>query len=216
MNIGDSEACKEFLAALHPFGEAYEYVTVKYLAGRKSEAASWGLLQAIIELRDAPALVDQPQFESRHLRAGIVSLTGAQVQPVALMKTVLSGRIPVDQESLVFSEQHGGGYQLQALRAQPSDNRRQCSAGLRLTGGSVQQVAEIYQLGWELLGADPPFESIPEIVRAYSLGEWQQYNSCVEIWMTPVLHFTGATHLKGEQAEIGIRLAKSLDSNRVT
>jgi Holliday junction resolvase len=211
------QATTDFFAAIQPFERAYCSATIRYLAGRKDIGGPWSLLQAQIALDGHMGEFRPRTFETAHLRVGVFRATGAEFQPAALVETLRSGIFPVEDGTVIFgARDDGGGYDLQVLKSYPDlATNRQNRIGLRLGGGWTQNVATIHELGWELMSADPPYESLQELATAFGLGPVQQQNAIVELWTTPVLHFVDESDVLDTRARATIWLAPALDPKQV-
>jgi hypothetical protein len=210
------QAYEDFQAAIASIQPAYSAVTIRYLAGRRTADGPWHLLQAHITLEPCLAPIAGRAFESARLRAGVFAATGAEFRPAPIIEALLRGEFPGEDGAAAFDARDGGAYDLYMMRSYPdvatnTENR----IGLRISGNWVQNAVPLNELGWELMGSEPPFESLQELADAFGLGPVQTQNATVELWTTPVLYFTEETQIRGTEAQIAIWLAPALDPNEV-
>jgi hypothetical protein len=211
-----AQANEEFEAAIAPLEKAYHAVTIRYLAGRHDPKGPWRLMQASILLESHRVEQAPRTFASPRLRAGFFTASGPDFRPAEVIATLLRGEFPTETDPIAFIPRDTGGYDLHLLRSYPDvATNTQNRMGLRVTGGWVQNAAPLHEVGWELLGAEPPFETLQELANAFGLGPVQQQSVTVEIWTNPVLHFTEETGVAGNEAQIAIWLAPALDPAQV-
>ena len=207
---------EDFLAAIGPTEKAYRAVTIGYLAGRRYSGGPWQLIQAHITLE--PQASERPlrKFESSRLRAGLFAASGPEYSPSALVAMLLRGEFPTEADSVGFQERDAGGYDLYMLRSYPDvATNTQNRMGLRIGGGWVQNAAPLNEVGWELLGADPPFETLQELADAFALGPVQQHSVTIELWTELAPEFCGLDRHRRNQATLVLRLAPALESENV-
>lgn len=211
------EAHEEFQAAIASVERAYRTVTVRYLAGRHEPNGAWRLMHAHVTLEPHARHVPTRRYRSPRLRAGAFVATGETCAPVALVAMLLRGEFPTEDDPIAFMARDTGGYDVHVLRSYPDvATSTQNRIGLRITGGWVQNAAPVHDVGWELLGAEPPFETLQELANAFDLGPMQQqHNIVVEMWTEPVVHFAEETGIAGCEAQVAIRLAPALERDHV-
>jgi hypothetical protein len=157
------------------------------------------------------------QFQSENVRAGHFKLSDIGKTFQEVIKELSKGSLDTPHGTLVFPQElpsHRTSFtplHPSALQAQSRLNV------LKITGEPQLLTAGSSVLDWELRSSPVPFDSIQELLSEYRLGGLFTDSITVEVIATAVMGFDGdVCQITEDQAHIAIRLADTLDTNKVS
>jgi hypothetical protein len=204
-----------FFEAIAPWESGYGNNSFTYLAVRRAD--DFVLVQGMLWLNSSLSKIPFTTFESDHVRAGHFKLSDVGKIFRDMIKDLGNGSIITPQGQLLFPlvpPSHRASFTPLHPSALQSQSRVNV---LKITGDKQPLASGPSVLDWELRSSTVPFDTIQELLQEYGLGGLFTDSITVEVIATAVMGFDGdASKITGETARITIRLANTLDTNKVS
>jgi hypothetical protein len=206
---------KNFLDAIGPWMSGYLENSFAYLAVR--HGPDFVLVQGMLRLRPFQSPLPLTQFQSENVIAGHFKLADVGKTFQEVIKELSRGSLTTPHGTLMFPRSppsHGTSFTPLHPSALQSQSRVNV---LKITGAAQLLSADPSVLDWELRSSPVPFDSIQELLSEYGLGGLFTDFITVEVVATAVMGFDGdACRITADKASIAIRLASTLDTNKVS
>jgi hypothetical protein len=149
-------------------------------------------------------------FDSKHIRAGIYSLSELNLDVSQLVERLTSGSLSTPHGKLRFSPNEGGGF---LAAYDPIHEAGQSSQSrldvLTILGGAVREYIAQPSLDWELKASPTPYDNLQELAIEYSLGSLRDIIS-LEVVAFNVAAVDPASTIRSTTGRLAVRLAPGL------
>ena len=202
------EVIERFWADIAPWQEAYIHSGISFLAVRRSDHLY--MIHGRLFLRSSPLSIKDTPFESTSVAAGYFLLSELGLTPRTLVEKIISS------EPIVTPL----GSLLLPTDAQPSAHllpyhSEGISSGSRLevlmiSGAQRHGYVHQPEFDWELKAASLPFDSLGELLVAYSLGPYKGDFAHLEVVATNVAEVDFNSQVQETTAKPAMFLANAL------
>jgi hypothetical protein len=205
----------DFLKAIEPIKDAYQDDTFGYLALKT--AAGFVMIQGTLFLNVAPRIVPCDCFESQNIRAAHHHLSKLHLSREQLIEQICSGHLKLPEGELLFPPNDGGSHGSMYQPFHAAGTQTQSRLGVLSLFGANRVNFDQVALDWELRGATKLYDGLQDLMNDYQLGVPRGGGTySVEGVAYNVAAIDLKSHVEGESANIGIRVAKGLTIDRAT
>lgn len=147
------------------------------------------------------------EVRTANILAGTKIIEGGAAEARKIVERLQSGSLVVDNETLRFEPQFGGGYGSVHIPLLPDGAEKQFRMGLLQIRGSDQQgFLGHTPFDWELRAATTPFDGVGELLSAINIAHLPDQASLFEALVFQIAAIDAASTVDGTTARIGIVL----------
>lgn len=212
----DAQLVAEFFESCSPMMGGYRHSTFSYVAAKTKDGLV--LLHGRIRLGIFPLDAGAPSsFETRSVCAGRIALQNGYEQARELVAALLNGSLKTSHGNLRLvaddGDRHAAHFAPFHDEGLKSQNRLSV---LSISGHRPESYLRQPDLDWELKAAETPYDSLTDLLLEFGLGAHRVDATRLEIIADTVAFVHSSSRVEGTKASIVLRVAKGLDTNRVT
>lgn len=207
------KAIGEFIGAIEPFAAAYDNPKFTYVAIKQPDG--FHIIRSRLYLDEPYAIPLVPAFSSGSIVAGQFWINDTNSGVEDFLKSVGCGKIEGTDHALIFDHPIDANSFVSAFHTEGLETQSRLTV-LTATGDPMRDFIVQPQIDWELRAANPPFDSLAELMQAFRVGNPQGLGGLFEAVAGQIAAVDYQSPVQGNKATPTVRMHPKLNPEHVS